>query len=85
MVKTRLQATGKGTSVSYSGPLDCVRKIVSTEGGVPALYRGLIPNLIGVTPEKAIKLVSLSFLINQADGASTLNGDMALLSSPLLS
>lgn len=75
MVKTRLQATGKGTSVSYSGPLDCVRKIVSTEGGVPALYRGLIPNLIGVTPEKAIKLAVNEFIrerLENEDGSTPL-------------
>jgi hypothetical protein len=53
MVKTRLQASqGK-----YSGPIDCFKKIISQEGGFRALYRGLAPNLIGVTPEKAIKLV----------------------------
>lgn len=53
MVKTRLQAS----SGIYNGPLDCFRRIVAEEGGLRALYRGLIPNLIGVTPEKAIKLV----------------------------
>lgn len=53
MVKTRLQAS----TDRYSGPVDCFRKILSTEGGPRALYRGLAANLIGVTPEKAIKLV----------------------------
>ena len=69
MVKTRLQATGKGDSglggtggVRYSGPIDCIRKIVTNEGGPRALYRGLVPNLIGVTPEKAIKLVHLVYI-----------------------
>ena len=53
MVKTRLQASaGK-----YSGPIDCFKKIISTEGGPRALYRGLGPNLMGVFPEKGIKLV----------------------------
>lgn len=59
MVKTRLQAS-KG---KYSGPIDCFQQIVKTEGGPKALYRGLLPNLVGVTPEKAIKLVSLCFAI----------------------
>ena len=53
MVKTRLQASAS----KYSGPIDCFRKIISTEGGPRALYRGLTANLIGVSPEKAIKLV----------------------------
>ncbi|KAJ2809367.1 mitochondrial aspartate-glutamate transporter agc1 [Coemansia guatemalensis] len=56
MVKTRLQnqkpVNGK---LPYSGGLDCFRKIVRGEG-VRGLYRGLVPNLAGVTPEKAIKL-----------------------------
>jgi hypothetical protein len=57
MVKTRLQnqsAAGPG-GLRYSGPIDCFRKIVASEGWA-GLYRGLKPNLIGVTPEKAIKL-----------------------------
>ncbi|KAJ2718546.1 mitochondrial aspartate-glutamate transporter agc1 [Coemansia sp. Benny D115] len=56
MVKTRLQnqkpVNGK---LPYAGGVDCFRQIVR-QGGVKALYRGLIPNLAGVTPEKAIKL-----------------------------
>lgn len=57
MVKTRLQ---NQTSLPldqrpYKGGLDCFSKILKTSG--PAgLYRGLLANLIGVTPEKAIKL-----------------------------
>lgn len=54
MVKTRLQAS-KGV---YTGPIHCLKTIIKIEGGVRALYRGLVPNLIGVTPEKAIKLVN---------------------------
>ncbi|KAJ1964773.1 mitochondrial aspartate-glutamate transporter agc1 [Dipsacomyces acuminosporus] len=57
MVKTRLQnqkpnAQGK---LPYSGGVDCFRSIVRNEG-VRGLYRGLVPNLAGITPEKAIKL-----------------------------
>ncbi|KAJ2887334.1 mitochondrial aspartate-glutamate transporter agc1 [Coemansia asiatica] len=56
MVKTRLQnqkpINGK---LPYSGGIDCFQKIVRTEG-IKGLYRGLVPNLAGVTPEKAIKL-----------------------------
>jgi solute carrier family 25 aspartate/glutamate transporter 12/13 len=57
MVKTRLQAS-KGL---YSGPIDCFQQIVRNEGGPRALYRGLTPNLVGVTPEKAIKLAANEF------------------------
>lgn len=54
MVKTRLQASKEGV---YKSPIDCFLKIIRNEGGVRALYRGLFPNLIGVTPEKSMKLV----------------------------
>lgn len=60
MIKTRLQAS-KGV---YSGPIDCFKTIIRTEGGARALYRGLAPSLIGVTPEKAIKLVSLDAMFS---------------------
>lgn len=52
MIKTRLQSAGK-----YDGPIDCLKKIYTTEGGIRAFYKGLSANLIGVIPEKAIKLV----------------------------
>ncbi len=55
MVKTRLQAASK--KGQYAGPVDCFKQIIQKEGGIRALYRGLAPNLVGVTPEKAIKLV----------------------------
>ena len=54
MIKTRLQAT---TSAA-TNPIKVFQNIVSNEGGIRALYRGLGPNLIGVTPEKAIKLAA---------------------------
>lgn len=37
--------------------VDCFRKTYA-EGGAKGMYRGLGPNLIGITPEKAIKLGS---------------------------
>ncbi|KAH9951010.1 mitochondrial carrier [Amylocystis lapponica] len=39
----------------YKNSLDCVRKVLRNEGFV-GFYRGLGPQLIGVAPEKAIKL-----------------------------
>ncbi|KAJ2303147.1 mitochondrial aspartate-glutamate transporter agc1, partial [Coemansia sp. RSA 2705] len=56
MVKTRLQNQKPiNGRLPYSGGIDCFRQIVAKEG-VRGLYRGLVPNLAGVTPEKAIKL-----------------------------
>lgn len=76
MVKTRLQASQKGV---YSGPIDCFRKIITQEGGFRALYRGLGPNLIGVTPEKAIKLAANEFfreVFERDDGSIALQHEM---------
>eukprot|EP01087_Luapelamoeba_hula_P024076 TRINITY_DN9042_c3_g1_i1.p1 TRINITY_DN9042_c3_g1~~TRINITY_DN9042_c3_g1_i1.p1 ORF type:complete len:328 (-),score=54.57 TRINITY_DN9042_c3_g1_i1:31-987(-) len=57
IVKTRLQnqVVGANGERKYKGAWDCFRKTVRAEG-YRGLYRGLAPNLVGVTPEKAIKL-----------------------------
>lgn len=68
MVKTRLQNQKTGDKL-YNGGVDCFRKIIKNEGGVRALYRGLSANLVGVTPEKALKLAVNDYL------RQTLQGD----------
>ncbi|KAF9400466.1 hypothetical protein BGX21_004242 [Mortierella sp. AD011] len=62
MVKTRLQSQKKDAmgKLQYRGGLDCFRQVIAKEG-VRGLYRGIIPNLIGITPEKAIKLAVNDF------------------------
>ena len=42
--------------VLYRNAADCVKKVYANEGGVRAFYRGVLPQLVGVAPEKAIKL-----------------------------
>ncbi|KAF8665365.1 hypothetical protein AX16_000384 [Volvariella volvacea WC 439] len=57
MVKTRMQ-NQRSTVVGqllYKNSLDCARKILRNEGFL-GFYRGLGPQLVGVAPEKAIKL-----------------------------
>jgi Mitochondrial carrier protein len=39
----------------YKNSLDCFRQTFRNEG-FKGLYRGLLPQLVGVAPEKAIKL-----------------------------
>lgn len=53
LVKTRLQA--QRSSSQYKNSIDCFTKILSREG-IKGLYSGLGPQLMGVAPEKAIKL-----------------------------
>jgi len=52
MVKTRLQASDKGM---YRGFFDAGRKILA-ELGPRGMYRGLIPNIVGVAPEKGTRM-----------------------------
>ncbi|KAJ3573542.1 hypothetical protein NP233_g2362 [Leucocoprinus birnbaumii] len=57
MVKTRMQ-NQRSTVVGqllYKNSIDCARKILRNEGFL-GFYRGLGPQLVGVAPEKAIKL-----------------------------
>lgn len=57
LVKTRMQnqrSTRVGDKL-YNNSLDCFRKVIRNEGFL-GLYSGVLPQLIGVAPEKAIKL-----------------------------
>lgn len=57
LVKTRMQ-NQRSTVVGqlmYTNSIDCAKKILRNEG-LRGFYRGLIPQLVGVAPEKAIKL-----------------------------
>lgn len=58
LVKTRMQNQRTGSYIGelmYRNSFDCFKKVVRHEG-VTGLYRGLVPQLLGVAPEKAIKL-----------------------------
>lgn len=57
LVKTRMQNQRSKVvgQLMYRNSLDCFRKVIKNEG-FKGLYSGLGPQLIGVAPEKAIKL-----------------------------
>ena len=58
LVKTRMQNQRTGSYIGelmYRNSFDCFKKVIRHEG-VFGLYRGLVPQLMGVAPEKAIKL-----------------------------
>lgn len=64
LVKTRMQnqrAASPGHALAYSNSIDCFKKIVRNEG-FRGLYAGLPPQLVGVAPEKAIKLTTNEML-----------------------
>ncbi|KAL8971819.1 MAG: hypothetical protein Q9183_000864 [Haloplaca sp. 2 TL-2023] len=57
LVKTRMQ-NQRGKRVGemlYKNSIDCAKKVVKNEG-FKGLYSGVLPQLVGVAPEKAIKL-----------------------------
>ncbi|KAF2086184.1 mitochondrial carrier [Saccharata proteae CBS 121410] len=57
LVKTRMQ-NQRNQRVGerlYNNSIDCFRKIIKNEG-FRGLYAGVLPQLVGVAPEKAIKL-----------------------------
>uniref|UniRef100_A0A1B6HDJ3 EF-hand domain-containing protein n=1 Tax=Homalodisca liturata TaxID=320908 RepID=A0A1B6HDJ3_9HEMI len=58
LVKTRMQNQRSGSFIGelmYRNSWDCFKKVIRHEG-FAGLYRGLVPQLMGVAPEKAIKL-----------------------------
>ncbi|KAI9008111.1 mitochondrial carrier domain-containing protein [Gaertneriomyces semiglobifer] len=57
LVKTRMQNQRSKVvgQVLYKNGIDCFKKVVKNEG-FKGLYSGLAPQLLGVAPEKAIKL-----------------------------
>jgi solute carrier family 25 aspartate/glutamate transporter 12/13 len=78
LVKTRLQ-NQRATERLYSGGLDCFLKVIRNEGFL-GLYRGILPQLVGVAPEKAIKLTTndlmRSLLRDKRTGTLTLTREI---------
>ncbi|OBZ81449.1 Calcium-binding mitochondrial carrier protein Aralar1 [Choanephora cucurbitarum] len=66
LVKTRMQNQRSKVvgELLYKNSLDCFKKVVKNEG-FAGLYRGLGPQLVGVAPEKAIKLTVNDFVRSQ--------------------
>ena len=64
LVKTRMQNQRTGSYIGellYKNSFDCFKKVLRHEG-LTGLYRGLVPQLMGVAPEKAIKLTVNDFV-----------------------
>ena len=57
LVKTRMQnqRSSRVGERLYANSIDCAKKVIRNEG-VKGLYSGVVPQLVGVAPEKAIKL-----------------------------
>jgi solute carrier family 25 aspartate/glutamate transporter 12/13 len=57
LVKTRMQnqRSQRVGEMLYKNSIDCAKKVIRNEG-FTGLYSGVLPQLVGVAPEKAIKL-----------------------------
>ncbi|EEQ35949.1 putative mitochondrial aspartate-glutamate transporter [Clavispora lusitaniae] len=77
LVKTRMQA--QKHKAHYDNSFDCFKKIIKNEG-FKGLYSGLAAQLVGVAPEKAIKL-TVNDLVRgigtQEDGSITMPWEIA--------
>jgi solute carrier family 25 aspartate/glutamate transporter 12/13 len=56
--------------ILYNNGIDCFRKTLKNEG-VKGLYSGLLPQLVGVAPEKAIKLAMNDLVRSRLKDAQT--------------
>ncbi|OAE35083.1 hypothetical protein AXG93_763s1170 [Marchantia polymorpha subsp. ruderalis] len=79
-IKTRMQAQRSvcdnhagmwlnqkdGEKPHYKDEVDCLRQVIA-EGGLGALYSGLVPQLIGIAPEKAMKLTVNEILMEMLE------------------
>ncbi|KAK3806371.1 MAG: mitochondrial carrier domain-containing protein [Benniella sp.] len=80
LVKTRMQNQRSKVvgELLYKNSIDCFKKVVKNEG-VLGLYRGLGPQLVGVAPEKAIKLTMNDLVrrhLTDKDGNITFTGEL---------
>ena len=80
LVKTRMQnQRAIAGELMYKNWIDCFKKVIKHEG-VFGLYRGLGPQLVGVAPEKAIKLtvndLVRSLLTDKESGKITLASEI---------
>nr|CAD2202693.1 unnamed protein product [Meloidogyne enterolobii] len=80
LVKTRMQNQRTGSylgEVMYKNSYDCFKKILKFEG-ILGFYRGLLPQIMGVAPEKAIKLTANDFVRDKftKDGRIPLYGEI---------
>jgi len=65
VTKTRMQNQVSNNQL-YKNGFDCLKKIWQTEG-ITGIYRGSLIQLIGVGPEKAVKLFAYNSVVNNSN------------------
>lgn len=83
LVKTRMQnqRIAPDGKAMYTNSIDCFRQTIKSEGFI-GLYRGLLPQLVGVAPEKAIKL-AVNDMLREAFTVSDIETGEAKIHFPL--
>jgi solute carrier family 25 aspartate/glutamate transporter 12/13 len=66
VVKTRMQNQNSSVNKLYKNGWDCWHQLW-VQGRLKAFYRGCIPQMIGVAPEKAVKLFAYSAITSHFD------------------
>ena len=66
VVKTRMQNQNSTVNKVYTNGWDCWRKLWA-QGKIKSFYRGCVPQMIGVAPEKAVKLLAYTSVVNKLD------------------
>ena len=61
VTKTRMQNQNKTKVILYKNSWDCFGKLIRYEG-FRGMYKGVVPQILGVSPEKAIKLYTNKYV-----------------------
>jgi solute carrier family 25 aspartate/glutamate transporter 12/13 len=61
VTKTRMQNQNKTKVILYNNSWDCFKKLVRNEG-FRGMYKGVLPQMLGVAPEKALKLYTNKYV-----------------------
>lgn len=61
VIKTRLQVTARAGQTTYSGVVDCFRKIIAEEGG-KALWKGATARVFRSSPQFGVTLLTYEML-----------------------
>ena len=64
LIKTRMQNQVSIKKKLYNNSCDCFIKIIRTEG-LLGLYKGVVPNVVCVFPEKALKIMINNYFLDK--------------------
>lgn len=72
VIKTRMQNQNSQIEKLYNSGFDCAKKLWN-QGRHKLFYKGCLPQLVGIGPEKAVKLYVYNYYINNNDNSNINN------------